>query len=197
VCSRIDESLRPPLLILVRPAAALCASSNPGERKDGSTPTNSKIRVSRLVPSVAQLVAVDDEDLLGWKALEVLLQLEPVAARGHEPFAEAAGGEGLCERGHVGPVDSAMRVVGHDPLDRVAHEIDDLRVGDRVGHPPRYTAVEREGAVPGRRLSSDRRGRVELRLVPREPFTQILLLDEEVGSFSRDIEISGCWSRYS
>src|SRR5438270_5778332 len=57
-----------------------------------------------LVAAAAQLVAVDYEDLAFVEVREVLLELEPVVTRRHDPVAEPRSGEHLLERLHLRPV---------------------------------------------------------------------------------------------
>ena len=67
-----------------------------------------------------------------------------------------------------------------DPVDRVADDVDQLGVGDGLGHPLGHAEVLRVGGVVGRGLAAAVGGGVEVTGVPLEPAREVALGDEEV-----------------
>jgi len=145
----------------------------------GIDPEEAKDRRERLGPVRAELVRVHDQDLLVVEMREVLLELQPVATDREESGPVSGSVECVLERADLGMVEEAEEIVGDDPVDRVADEIDEARVRDQRVDPPRDVGDIRVARVRDRRFAADRRARVELALVPL-PAAAALLRNEEI-----------------
>ena len=145
--------------------------------KSGSTPTNSNTERRVASRSPRRSFCSITRSRRGVEAQEPL-DLHVVAAA-----LEIGGlrmGEGLAQGAALAPLGVVVDPVRGDPLQRVAHEIDQPRVREELVHAPRHAVVLRIGGVVRRGLAANARGGVEVAPVPVEPPRPVALGDEEV-----------------